>query len=102
MRRFGSLPRGNADVMLHTDNALVYASELYRELANFYGPHREFIRPHTPEQNGLAESFVGTLKLERIGQHRFDTTTRRRRPSPRGSSIITNPGRIRGSTISRR
>lgn len=73
IRRFGALPQGNADVVLRTDNALVYASELYRDLAKSYGLRQEFILPHTPEQNGLAESFMGTLKLECIWQHRFDT-----------------------------
>ena len=73
IRRFGALPKGDADVTLRTDNALVYASELYRELAKSYGLHQEFILPHTPEQNGVAESFMGTLKLECVWQHRFET-----------------------------
>ena len=51
----------------------VYASELYRDLHESYGLHQEFILPHTPEQNGVAESFMGTLKLECIWQHRFKT-----------------------------
>lgn len=41
--------------------------------AKSYGLNQEFILPHTPEQNGVAESFMGTLKLECIWQHRFDT-----------------------------
>ena len=73
IRRFGALPQGDADVTLRTDNALVYASELYRDLAKSYGLHQEFILPHTPEQNGVAESFMGTLKLECVWQHRFAT-----------------------------
>jgi|HubBroStandDraft_4_1064222.scaffolds.fasta_scaffold04741_3 putative transposase len=73
IRRFGALPKGDADVTLRTDNALVYASELYRDLAKSYGLHQEFILPHTPEQNGVAESFMGTLKLECVWQHRFAT-----------------------------
>lgn len=60
-------------VALRTDNALVYVSELYREIAQSYGLREEFILPHPPEQNGVAESFMGTLKLECIWQHRFDT-----------------------------
>lgn len=38
-----------------------------------YGLRQEFILPHTPEQNGVAESFMGTFKLECIWQHRFKT-----------------------------
>ncbi len=73
LRRFGALPDRDADVILRTDNALVYASELYRKLVKGYGLHQEFILPHTPEQNGVAESFMGTLKLECVWQHRFET-----------------------------
>lgn len=73
IRRFGALPQGDADVVLRTDNALVYASELYRDLAKSYGLWQEFILPHTPEQDGVAESFMGTLKLECIWQQRFET-----------------------------
>ena len=73
IRRLGALPQGDANVVLRTDNALVYASELYRDLAKSYGLSQEFILPHTPEQNGVAESFMGTLKLECIWQHRFET-----------------------------
>jgi putative transposase len=73
IRRFGALPQGDADVVLRTDNALVCALDLYRNLAKSYGLHQEFILPHTPEQNGVAESFMGTLKLECVWQHRFET-----------------------------
>lgn len=73
LRRFGALPQGDAGVVLRTDNALVYASELYRDLVKDYGLSQEFILPHTPEQNGVAESFIGTLKLECVWQHRFKT-----------------------------
>lgn len=62
IRRFGALPRGDADVVLRTDNALVYGSELYRELAKSYGLHQEFILPHTPEQNGVAEVVHGNAQ----------------------------------------
>ena len=31
------------------------------------------ILPHIPEQNGVADSFMGTLKLECVWQHRFET-----------------------------
>jgi putative transposase len=75
INRFGALPTGDTGVILRTDNALVYASQLYRTLAKSYGLHQEFILPHTPEQNGVAESFMGTLKLECVWQHRFETYT---------------------------
>ena len=74
LRRFGTLPNGgDIGVTLRTDNALVYASQLYRRLVKEYGLRQEFILPHTPEQNGVIESFMGTLKLECIWQYRFRT-----------------------------
>jgi putative transposase len=73
LRRFGTLPTGDTGISLRTDNALVYASELYRRLVREYGLRQEFILPHTPEQNGVAESFMGTFKLECVWQHRFKT-----------------------------
>ena len=73
LRRFGTLPSGDIGLTLRTDNAWVYASELYRNLVREYGLHQEFILPHTPEQNGVIESFMGTLKLECIWQNRFLT-----------------------------
>jgi len=73
IRRFGALPQGDANVVLRTDNALVYASELSRSLVKSYGMRQECILPHTPEQNGVAESFMGTLKLECVWQRRFET-----------------------------
>jgi putative transposase len=50
IRRVGALPNGDANVILRTDNALVYASELYRALAKSYGIQQEFILSHTPRQ----------------------------------------------------
>ncbi|MGA7354045.1 MAG: hypothetical protein WA431_05745 [Candidatus Cybelea sp.] len=38
-------------MILRTDNALVYASELCRALAKSYGIQQEFILPHKPWQH---------------------------------------------------
>jgi transposase InsO family protein len=62
-----------ADVVLRSDNALVYASALYRSLAKPYVLPQEFILRHTPEENGVAESFKRALKLECTWQQRFET-----------------------------
>jgi putative transposase len=93
LRRFGELPAADIGVVLRTYNALVYASELYRGLAKSYGLSQEFILPHTPEQHGVAESFMGTLKLECILQHRFAAP---------GSATTTKPLPIRAWATSRR
>jgi putative transposase len=73
LRRFSVLPTQNTGVTIRSDNALVFASKLYRDQVKAYGLAQEFILPHTPEQNGIAESFMGTLKLECIWQQRFQT-----------------------------
>src|SRR5579875_80852 len=59
LRQFGTLPQGDADVI--------------RNLAREYGLRQEFILPHTPKQNGVIESFMGTFKVECVWHHRFQT-----------------------------
>lgn len=73
LRRRDTLPTGETGITIRTDNALVYASQPYRRLAKEYGLRQEVILPHTPEQNGGAVAFVGTLKLECTWQQRLRT-----------------------------
>lgn len=80
--------------MLRTDNTVVYASELYRKLVKPYGLQQEFILPHTSEQNGVAESFMGTFKLEVFGDIASRRTPQPKSSSPRGSVTSTRPDRI--------
>jgi putative transposase len=73
LTRFGALPRGDAGVVVRSDNGLVFASRLYRRLLASYGLKQEFIHPHTPEQNGVVEAYHKTFKRECVWQHRFAT-----------------------------
>jgi len=73
IKRFGILPRGDAGVMVRSDNGLVFASRKYRTLLASYGLTQEFIHPHTPEQNGVIEAYHKTFKRECVWQHRFKT-----------------------------
>jgi putative transposase len=73
LKRFGVLPRGDAGVVVRSDNGLVFASRLYRRLLASYGLRQEFIHPHTPEQNGVVEAYHKTFKRECVWQHRFGT-----------------------------
>ena len=73
IKRFGILPRGDAGVVVRSDNGLVFASRLYRRLLASYGLRQEFIHPHTPEQNGVVEAYHKTFKRECVWQHRFAT-----------------------------
>lgn len=43
-----------------------------------YGIKQEFITPYTPEQNGLIERFIRTIKEQCIYQNRFETISNAR------------------------
>jgi putative transposase len=72
LRRFGALPQGDANVPTNRQRPRLCIRTLWRS-RSVIRLSQEFILPHTPEQNGVVESFMGTLKLECIWQTRFDT-----------------------------
>ena len=78
---------------------LVYASELHRKIAKSYGLHQEFIFPHTPEQNDVAESSIGTSKLECVWQHRFETYAEAKFVLLNESATTTRPDPIHASAF---
>jgi putative transposase len=64
LARFGTLHGAPAGLRLRHDNGLVFGSRQYVSLVRGYGLTQEYIAPHTPEQNGLCERFMRTLKEE--------------------------------------
>jgi hypothetical protein len=52
---------------------LVFTSRSYTALARSYGLRQEFITPHSPEQNGMVERLIRTLKEQCAHRHRFET-----------------------------
>ena len=48
--------------LLRSDNGLVFTSRSYTALVKSYGLKQEFITPYTPQQNGLVERMIRTLK----------------------------------------
>lgn len=42
-------------------------------LIRSYGRRQEFITPHCPQQNGMVEQVICTLKEQCIHRHRFET-----------------------------
>ena len=60
--RFGTLGRVPTSFLLRSDNGLVFTSRSYTALVRGYGLRQEFITPHTPEQNGMVERVIRTLK----------------------------------------
>ncbi len=71
--RYGSLGIAKDDILLRSDNGLVFTSRSYRALVRSYGIRQEFITPHTPQQNGMVERLIRTLKEQCVHRHRFET-----------------------------
>lgn len=71
--RFGTLGRVPAPFLLRSDNGLVFTSRSFTALVRSYGLQQEFITPHNPEQNGLVERVIRTLKEQCVHRHRFES-----------------------------
>ncbi len=52
---------------------LVFASRSYTKLVKSYGLQQEFITPYSPEQNGMVELVIRTLKDQCVHRHRFES-----------------------------
>jgi len=79
IRRFGINRSRAKGVLLRSDNGLIFSSKRYMKLVSRYGLVPEYITPYTPEQNGMVERFMRTLKEECIWLHSFETFTRAKR-----------------------
>src|SRR5690625_1983417 len=71
--RYGTLGRVPAPFLLRSDNGLVFTSRHYKRLVRSYGLEQEFITPHCPQQNGMVERVIRTLKEQCVHRHRFET-----------------------------
>jgi putative transposase len=71
--RFGTLGRVPTPFLLRSDNGLVFTSRHYTALVRSYGLRQEFITPHCPQQNGMVERVIRTLKEQCAYRHRFES-----------------------------
>ncbi|WP_242611494.1 integrase core domain-containing protein [Kerstersia gyiorum] len=71
--RFGTLGGVPVPSLLRSDNGLVFTSRDYTALVRSYGLRQEFITPHCPQQNGMVERVIRTLKEQCAHRHRFET-----------------------------
>lgn len=71
--RFGTLGRVPKPFLLRSDNGLVFTSRDYTRLVRSYGLQQEFITPHCPQQNGMVERVIRTLKEQCAHRHRFES-----------------------------
>jgi putative transposase len=51
---------------------LVFTSRNYTRLVRGYGLKQEFITPHCPQQNGMVERVIRTLKEQCVHRHRLE------------------------------
>lgn len=56
-----------------TGKATTAASALEHALVRSYGLKQEFITPHCPQQNGMVERVIRTLKEQCVHRHRFES-----------------------------
>ena len=59
--------------LLRSDNGLVFTSRSHMALFKGYGLQQEFITPYSPEQNGMVERVIRTLKDQCGHRHQFET-----------------------------
>ena len=71
--RYGCLGKVKQPFLLRSDNGLVFTSRSYTALVKSYGLQQEFITPYSPEQNGMVERVIRTLKDQCVHRHRFET-----------------------------
>ncbi|PJJ96257.1 transposase [Lysobacteraceae bacterium NML03-0222] len=71
--RYGTLGRVPEPFLLRSDNGLVFTSRDYTRLVRSYGLQQEFITPHCPQQNGMVERLIRTLKEQCVHRHRFES-----------------------------
>lgn len=72
INRFGALGRVKTPLSLRSDNGLIFTSKEYVRLSKSYGLRQEFITPHCPQQNGMVERVIRTLKEQCLHRHRLE------------------------------
>ena len=73
INRFRCLGKVPERFLLRSDNGLVFTSRKYTALVSSYGLQQEFITPHCPQQNGMVERLIRTLKEQCTHRYRFES-----------------------------
>lgn len=72
IRWLGTLGEVPQKFLLRSDNGLVFTFRRDTVLVRSYRRKQEFITPHCPQQNGVLERVIRTLKEQCIHRQRFD------------------------------
>ena len=73
INRYGVLGRAQDELTIRSDNGLVFCSRRYTQTVYRYGIKQEFIRPHTPQQNGMVERLIRSVKEQCLWLHNFES-----------------------------
>ena len=79
IERFGTLRPTGPTPVLRSDNGLIFQSRRFRAACRDYRLRQEFIRPYTPEQNGMIERFFRSIKEECVWIRAFRSFVEARR-----------------------
>lgn len=71
LNRFGTLRIPKEDLIIRSDNGLIFQSRRFRAACRTYHLKQEFITPYSPEQNGMIERFFRSLKEECVWLQNF-------------------------------
>ncbi|MGE8449830.1 MAG: integrase core domain-containing protein [Pseudomonadales bacterium] len=71
--RYGCPGKVNQPSLLRPDNGLVFTSPSYTALVRRYRLQKELVTPYSPEQNGMVERVIRTLKDQCVHRQRFET-----------------------------
>ncbi|WP_285675101.1 integrase core domain-containing protein, partial [Paralimibaculum aggregatum] len=71
--RFGTLGRVETPFLLRSDNGLVFTSRTYTKMVRNYSLRHELITPHCPQQNGMMERLIRSLKEQCVHRQRFES-----------------------------
>ena len=73
INRYGVLGRAQDELTIRSDNGLVFCSRIYTQTVYRYGIKQAFIRPHTPQQNGMVERLIRSVKEQCLWLHNFES-----------------------------
>ena len=63
----------DTETLGHDGPKYAFTRRSHTALVKSYGLQQEFITPYSPEQNGMVERVIRTLKDQCVHRHRFET-----------------------------